>query len=351
MNQDVLSTVTYPKGGSANVAYSIATSTNPELPFPPLTVNAMATNDGLGNYATTTYSYSEGRLFLSQGVRDRKFAGFAAATTTNPDSAIGIYYNQGYGVDTARGEQNDGFGQINHPFRKDVFDLSGNIKQRTYFRWDTIPHGQSTFVGLRRELTEDFGADGSHRDKATAYLYSSSTNDLLQKIEYGEVTGASDGTFTDIGTDKRTAIFSYVASTSVNISLPIEKTLLDNNSATSSNQRLYYDFDLIVIGRPSDDPGGPRMKTFEDLLFESGRPILLAPPIPPTHIGRNVLIAWNCSTEQARVTASAMPFLSRAERITIIVVDGATVPGPSAKKMAEPQAARHRSRHYNAQGR
>ena len=251
MNQDVLSTVTYPKGGSANVAYSIATSTNPELPFPPLTVNAMATNDGLGNYATTTYSYSEGRLFLSQGVRDRKFAGFAAATTTNPDSAIGIYYNQGYGVDTARGEQNDGFGQINHPFRKDVFDLSGNIKQRTYFRWDTIPHGQSTFVGLRRELTEDFGADGSHRDKATAYLYSSSTNDLLQKIEYGEVTGASDGTFTDIGTDKRTAIFSYVASTSVNISLPIEKTLLDNNSATSSNQRLYYDslpFGQIMLG-------------------------------------------------------------------------------------------------------
>ena len=94
-------------------------------------------------------------------------------------------------------------------------------------------------------------------------------------------------------------------------------------------------FDLIVIGRPSDDPGGSSMSTFEDLLFESGRPILLAPPIPPTHIGRNVLIAWNCSTEQARATASAMPFLARAERITIIAVDGATVPGPSAGEMAE----------------
>jgi nucleotide-binding universal stress UspA family protein len=94
-------------------------------------------------------------------------------------------------------------------------------------------------------------------------------------------------------------------------------------------------FDLIVIGRPSDDPGGPRMSTFEDLLFESGRPILLAPPIPPTHIARNILIAWNCSTEQARATASAMPFLARAEQITIIVVDGATVPGPSAQEMAE----------------
>ena len=34
-------------------------------------------------------------------------------------------------------------------------------------------------------------------------------------------------------------------------------------------------------------PGGSRMSTFEDLLFENGRPILLAPPTAPTHIGRN----------------------------------------------------------------
>jgi nucleotide-binding universal stress UspA family protein len=93
-------------------------------------------------------------------------------------------------------------------------------------------------------------------------------------------------------------------------------------------------FDLIVIGRPGDDPNGPHMSTFEAGLFESGRPILLAPPIPPAQVGRNVLIAWNCSTEQARATAFAMPFLSRAQRVTIVTVDGATVPGPSAEDMA-----------------
>lgn len=224
MNQDVLSTVTYPKGGSVNVAYSIATSTNSELPFPLLTVNAMATNDGHGIAATTTYSYSGGKLHLVSGVRDRKFAGFLVSTTTAPDSVVATYYDQGDGASAVYGEQSDGYGQINHPFRKDVFDLSNNIKQRTYFRWDTVAHGGSTFVGLGRELTQDFGADGSHRDKATAYMYSSTTDDLLQKIEYGEVTGASDGTFTDVGTDKRTTVFSYVGSSSVNMSLPIRKT-------------------------------------------------------------------------------------------------------------------------------
>jgi len=35
-------------------------------------------------------------------------------------------------------------------------------------------------------------------------------------------------------------------------------------------------------------------------LFESGRPILLAPPAPPVQIASNVLIAWDRSTEQAR---------------------------------------------------
>jgi nucleotide-binding universal stress UspA family protein len=93
-------------------------------------------------------------------------------------------------------------------------------------------------------------------------------------------------------------------------------------------------FDLIVIGRPCDDPQGPHMSTFEAALFESGRPVLLAPPSPPAHLGRNILIAWNCSTEQARVTAFAMPFLARAERVTIVTVDGATVAGPSGEEMA-----------------
>jgi nucleotide-binding universal stress UspA family protein len=93
-------------------------------------------------------------------------------------------------------------------------------------------------------------------------------------------------------------------------------------------------FDLIVIGRPSDDPAGPYMSTFEAALFESGRPVLLAPPTPPAQIGRNILIAWNCSTEQARATAFAMPFLKQAERVTILTVDGATVAGPSGDELA-----------------
>jgi nucleotide-binding universal stress UspA family protein len=93
-------------------------------------------------------------------------------------------------------------------------------------------------------------------------------------------------------------------------------------------------FDMIVLARPGPEWQSPAMITLESALFESGRPVLIAPPSAPRSVGTNVLIAWNCSTEQARTTADTMPFLRLAERITIVTVEGATVAGPSGEEMA-----------------
>jgi nucleotide-binding universal stress UspA family protein len=93
-------------------------------------------------------------------------------------------------------------------------------------------------------------------------------------------------------------------------------------------------FDVIVLGRPGRDPRGPRMTTLEAALFESGRPVLIAPPSPPSQMGTNVLIAWNCSTEQARATAFAMPVLRRASRVIVLTIEGgAAVPGPTGQQL------------------
>jgi nucleotide-binding universal stress UspA family protein len=93
-------------------------------------------------------------------------------------------------------------------------------------------------------------------------------------------------------------------------------------------------FDMIVLARPGPEWQSPSMLTLESALFESGRPVLIAPPSPPRSLGTHVLVAWNCSTEQARTMADAMPFLRLAERVTIVTVEGATVAGPSADQMA-----------------
>ena len=93
-------------------------------------------------------------------------------------------------------------------------------------------------------------------------------------------------------------------------------------------------FDVIVLGRPGRDPKGSRMTTLEAALFESGRPVLLAPPSPRPQMGTNVLIAWNCSTEQARATAFAMPILKLASRVVVLTVEGgAAVPGPTDQQL------------------
>ena len=93
-------------------------------------------------------------------------------------------------------------------------------------------------------------------------------------------------------------------------------------------------FDITILGRPGYDPSGPRSSTLEAVLFESGRPCLIAPPVPPRELGDNIVIAWNRSTETAVAVAHAMPLLHQAKRVTILTVEGGSVPGPSGEQLA-----------------
>jgi nucleotide-binding universal stress UspA family protein len=93
-------------------------------------------------------------------------------------------------------------------------------------------------------------------------------------------------------------------------------------------------FDVTVLSRPDANTIGLHNRAIESGLFESGRPILLSPPSPPKQIATNIMIAWNCSTEQARATAFAMPLLHQAERVSVLTVAGGSgVPGPSAEQL------------------
>ena len=95
-------------------------------------------------------------------------------------------------------------------------------------------------------------------------------------------------------------------------------------------------FDAIVMNRPNGDTSGAYRRAMESGLFESGRPILLAPPAPPKTFATNVMIAWNRSTEQARAIALALPLLHTADRVTVLKVNGgAEVSGPSADHLVQ----------------
>lgn len=93
-------------------------------------------------------------------------------------------------------------------------------------------------------------------------------------------------------------------------------------------------FDIIVLGRPGDQPNHPRLPTVEAALFESGRPVLLVPPSPPATLGTTVVIAWNRSTETARTVALAMPLLAKAQRIVVVDFEDWGVSGPSSQDLS-----------------
>ncbi len=93
-------------------------------------------------------------------------------------------------------------------------------------------------------------------------------------------------------------------------------------------------FDMTVVGRPVTGQSTPAMSTLETVLFESGRPILIAPPTPPAKLGETVVVHWNGSTETARAIAFALPFLGQAKRTVVVSVEGVTVPGPGAGAVA-----------------
>lgn len=76
-------------------------------------------------------------------------------------------------------------------------------------------------------------------------------------------------------------------------------------------------FDLLVMPRPVAERTNSSLMSVNAALMGSGRPLLLAPPVPPETLGRHVAILWNGSAEAARAVSFAMPFLTAAETVSV----------------------------------
>jgi len=92
-------------------------------------------------------------------------------------------------------------------------------------------------------------------------------------------------------------------------------------------------FDLIVIGRSGDTHAAPHSQITEAALFDTGRPVLIAPQSMPKSVGNTVLIAWNGAAETARAVAFALPFLHAAGDVRILEVEEGSVLGPKAQDL------------------
>jgi nucleotide-binding universal stress UspA family protein len=93
--------------------------------------------------------------------------------------------------------------------------------------------------------------------------------------------------------------------------------------------RIARNADLIVVGEPRPEESGTDETALVEAAFmDTGRPALVVPyvgaqALPPVR----VLVAWDGSREAARAVHDALPLLSLAEEVVVLIVDAAKV-GP-----------------------
>ncbi len=79
-------------------------------------------------------------------------------------------------------------------------------------------------------------------------------------------------------------------------------------------------FDLVVVARPENESAAGGIATLEAALFDTGRPLLVAPPSAAAQVPSHIALAWNGTRESARAVWSARPFFAIAERVSVITV-------------------------------
>jgi nucleotide-binding universal stress UspA family protein len=89
-----------------------------------------------------------------------------------------------------------------------------------------------------------------------------------------------------------------------------------------------YYADLVVVARPKFAVlSADSTSLAESPILSSGRPIILFPPGGKVVPVRRILIAWNATRQSIRAAADALPLLTRAESVEVMVIDHETFKG------------------------
>ena len=105
--------------------------------------------------------------------------------------------------------------------------------------------------------------------------------------------------------------------------------------------------DLVVLGQADPEHPLPATARFlvEDVLMESGRPLLLVPFAGRFDtIGSNVLLGWNATREAARAAHDALMLIEPSANVTVLTVVRGK-PGVEPQEVPAADIADHLARH------
>ncbi len=91
--------------------------------------------------------------------------------------------------------------------------------------------------------------------------------------------------------------------------------------------------DLTIVPHPQAGDDAASVEVLHAVLFDSGRPVMLAPVIPPPRIGKRVAIAWNGTANAASALASVMPLVRQAEAVAVLVSPDYFRDGPTGEEV------------------
>jgi nucleotide-binding universal stress UspA family protein len=92
--------------------------------------------------------------------------------------------------------------------------------------------------------------------------------------------------------------------------------------------------DLTIVPHPQHGEDVAAADALHAVLFDSGRPVLMAPFERPDTIGKRIAIAWNGSHQSASALTSVMPFVRQAQAVRVLVSDEYHRRGPSGEEVA-----------------
>jgi nucleotide-binding universal stress UspA family protein len=110
--------------------------------------------------------------------------------------------------------------------------------------------------------------------------------------------------------------------------LSFESVAGREEDVVAQQSRLY---DLAVVPHPEAEDDVSSSDALHAVLFDSGRPVLIAPRGVPTTIGTRVCCAWNGTAESAAAIAAGLPWLRRAQSVRILYADEYQRRGPAVE--------------------
>lgn len=93
--------------------------------------------------------------------------------------------------------------------------------------------------------------------------------------------------------------------------------------------------DLTIVPHPEADQDGSSAEALHAVLFDSGRPLLIASRQAPAGIGRRIAVAWNGTAHAAAAVAAALPWLAQAGAVRLLSSEEYQRPGPGAPELLD----------------